>query len=318
MTTLVPEKCINLKAPLLITGETGTGKSYLARDIFNQSQIYKEKFLTVHLATLKEDLIESELFGHKKGSFTGAVENKNGYLYEVGAGTLFLDEIGELSLEAQKKLLYLMEEKKFTPVGGQKACDFRGRIIMATNKNLEEMVKSKLFREDLYYRIKVFHLELSPLRKDKKLLTKEINNILGSLKKQYHAPYTILGNEALEYLLTKEWRGNFRELKNALEYAVVLGRKNMIEVTDFPGEVCLKEKDFTESTDILDGFPEDFHASQELFEKLFLESWLLKNTGKVNETARRLGISKTTLIQKAKKYRINTLKMRADCSDLAA
>lgn len=318
MTTLVPEKCTNLRAPLLITGETGTGKSYLARKIFNQSEIYKEKFLTVHLATLKEDLIESELFGHKKGAFTGAVENKNGYLYEVGEGTLFLDEIGELSLEAQKKLLYLMEEKKFTPVGGQVALDFKGRIIMATNKNLGQMVKEKLFREDLYYRIKVFHLELRPLRENKEVLIKEIENILASLKKQYHAPYTMLGPEALDYLVNKEWKGNFRELKNALEYAIVLGRKNKIEVCDFPAEVSALEKPEIESLAFLEAFPEDFHAGQELFEKLFLENWLLKNTGKVNETARRLGISKTTLIQKAKKYRINTLKMRADHSDLAA
>lgn len=211
-----------------------------------------------------------------------------------------------------------MEEKKFTPVGGQVAFDFRGRIIMATNKNLEDMVEKKLFREDLYYRIKVFHLELSPLRENKEMLKNEIKNIFEALKKEYHLPYAMLGSEACRYLLNKEWKGNFRELKNALEYAIVLGKKNTIEASDFPLETKPRGRISVVPVDLLEGFPENFHEGQELFEKLFLESSLLKNTGRVNETARRLGISKTTLIQKAKKYRINTLKMRADHSELAA
>lgn len=175
-------KYLNIKAPLLITGETGTGKSYLARELFNQSSICKEKFLTVHLASLKEDLIESELFGHKKGAFTGALENKAGYLFEVGTGTLFLDEIGELSLEAQKKLLYLMEEKKFTPVGSNSALDFRGRIIMATNQDLKQLVSERRFREDLFYRISTFHLQLKTLRDDPEVMLKTIQNILENSK----------------------------------------------------------------------------------------------------------------------------------------
>lgn len=316
MNTLLREKCINLKAPLLITGETGTGKSHLARDIYRQSSIHQEKFLTVHLATLKEDLLESELFGHKKGSFTGALENKSGYFQEVGTGTLFLDEIGELSLEAQKKLLYVMEERKFTPVGGSASLDFRGRIIMATNRNLKQMVESGLFREDLYYRIKVFHLELSPLREDKKQLREMIQTLFNELKERHSSPYARLSNEAMELLMSRNWKGNIREIKNALEFALVMSPKNVIESADFPhdqNEVILPEE-----VNALAGFPEDFHQSQELFEKVFLESMLAKNGGKVNETARRLGISKTTLIQKARKYGINTLKMRAEAFDFAA
>ena len=179
------KKIINLSAPLLITGETGTGKSKAAKEIYNQSIIFKEKYLTVHLASLKDDLLESELFGHKRGAFTGAVESKNGYLRDVGRGTLFLDEIGELSLDSQKKLLYLLEEKKFTALGSTEAVDFNGRIIMATNKNLKEMVQNGLFREDLYYRISIFELKLPSLRSDKNLLKSSIHEMFHVLKNNH-------------------------------------------------------------------------------------------------------------------------------------
>ncbi len=316
MSTLIREKCINLKSPLLITGETGTGKSYLAREIFNQSTVHKDRFLTAHLASLKEDLLESELFGHKKGAFTGANENKNGYLQDVGRGTLFLDEIGELSLEAQKKFLYLLEEKKFTPVGGSLGVDFLGRIIMATNKNLKQMVAAGLFREDLYYRIKTFHLELAPLHHDKKQMELVINKIFEQLKKDHHCPYASLSEGAVEYLLKKEWKGNIREMKNALEFAIVMSSRNVISKDDFPEEKSAHENQ--KVVGLNGDFPDDFHQSLELFEKIFLESMLTKNGGRVNETAKRVGISKTTLIQKARKYGINTLKMRAEALDFAA
>ena len=313
------QKFINLSAPLLITGETGTGKSFLAKKIFELSRIYKEKFLTAHLASLKEDLLESELFGHKKGSFTGAVEGKNGYLREACGGTLFLDEIGELSLEAQKKLLYLLEEKKFTPLGSTYSQDFSGRIIMATNKNLRELVAKGLFREDLYYRVTVFKLELPALRENPELLIQSIGELFSKLKMNYHRPDLELSQEALRYLVQSDWKGNFRELKNTLEYAVVMSESRQIMVSDFPqdriasdGLVQNSRKEFIES------FPSDFGESLELFEKMYLTAILEKNGGKVNETARRLGMSKTTLIQKAKKYQINTLKMRSDASILAA
>lgn len=312
MTVLNFEKCINLKAPLLITGETGVGKSHLAREIYQRSRIHKEKFLTAHLASLKEDLLESELFGHKKGAFTGALEHKNGYLSDVGAGTLFLDEIGELSLEAQKKLLYLLEEKRFTPIGATGSVEFQGRIIMATNRSLEKMVRTGLFREDLYYRIKVFHFEIPPLRDNKQHMREVIEAILNQLKSSYHGPYVHLSPNAYAYLEQKEWRGNIRELKNALEFAVALASRNRIEVSDFPEEVN-EPQEKTPWSAFAD-FPEDYREGQELFEKLFLETMLNRNGGRVNETAKRLGLSKTTLIHKAKKYGINTLKMRAEAA----
>lgn len=313
------QKFINLSAPLLITGETGTGKSFLAKKIFDSSRIYKEKFITVHLASLKEDLLESELFGYKKGAFTGAVEVKNGYLKDVGNGTLFLDEIGELSLDAQKKLLYLLEEKKFTPLGSTQSQDFCGRIIMATNKNLKALVDQGLFREDLYYRVAVFKLELPTLRENPELLSQSIQELLSKLKITYQRPYCHLSEEALDYLVKAPWKGNFRELKNTLEYAVVMSEERQIKRSDFPQNApTLEAHPKNQEKDFIESFPLDFNQSLELFEKMYLQAILEKNGGKVNDTARRLGMSKTTLIQKAKKYQINTLKIRSDASILAA
>lgn len=313
------QKFINLKAPILITGETGTGKSYLAKQIFEAAQIHKEKFLTTHLASLKEDLMESELFGHKKGSFTGAIEAKTGYLKDVGHGTLFLDEIGELSLESQKKLLYLLEEKKFTPLGSTQAQDFHGRIIMATNKNLKKMVSSGEFREDLFYRVSVFELKLSSLRENPKFLQQSIFDILHILKITHQKPFAMIADETLEFLLKEKWKGNFRELKNSLEYAIVMSEGRILKPTDFPQHLILSTLGNQQNSEnFIDQFPSDFGLSLEMFEKMYLESILEQHSGKVNETARKLKMSKTTLIQKTKKYQINTLKMRSDASLLAA
>lgn len=309
---------LNLKSPLLITGETGTGKSHLARELFKHSSIFKSKFVTAHLASLKEDLIESELFGHRKGAFTGALENKHGYLQDAQEGTLFLDEIGELSLESQKKLLYLLEEKKFNPVGSSVAVDFRGRIIMATNRNLLEMVGQKTFREDLYYRIKTFQIELRPIRDDLDKLSHQIEELFENLKRTHGLPYARLSSSAKNFLLSGHWKGNIRELAGVLEYALVMGPKNQIEREDFPSNEAQASRSRVNENSFLERLPENFHQGMEHFEELFIKSALIKNQGRINETARRIGISKTTLIQKAKKYRINTLEIRAGIVDLAA
>jgi two-component system NtrC family response regulator len=309
------KKLINLSAPLLITGGTGTGKSVFAKKIFEQSYIHREKFLTVHLACLKEELIESELFGHKRGSFTGAVDSQNGYLKDVGTGTLFLDEVGELSLEAQKKLLYVLEEKKYTAIGTTAIQEFRGRIIMATNRNLEQMVIAGLFREDLYYRISIFKIDLPSLAQNKKLLSESIKNVFLELKTKYQKHQCTLPRETHEYLVNLEWKGNYRELRNTLEYSLVMNETNILEITDFPVKIAARP---IVQEHFISAFPEDFSASLEIFEGMYLRSMLEKHFGKVNETARRLGMSKTTLIHKAKKYHINTLKIRASASDVAA
>lgn len=306
-------KLININSPILITGPTGSGKSLLAHKIFSRSRINREQFLTLHLASLKEDLLESELFGHRKGSFTGAVENKSGYFKDVGRGTLFLDEIGELSLESQKKLLYLLEEKKFTPIGSTIAQEFLGRLIMATNKDLKAMVEAGLFREDLYFRLNVFHLELAAINSNKELLAIELHKQFEFMKTQYHKNNLKLSEEALSLMLNFTWKGNYRELKNCLEYLVAISEGPIINKEDFP-DWFLSELTPTQATNSLDfiaHFPEDYNQALENFEKWYLKAMFLRYEGKVNETARILGISKTTLINKARKYDINTLQIRA-------
>lgn len=308
------KKFINISSPVLITGQTGTGKSRAARRLYDLSDIHKEKFLTIHLASLKEDLLESELFGHRKGAFTGAVENKTGYLGETGKGTLFLDEIGELSLEAQKKLLYLLEEKKFTPVGATTSMNFEGRLIMATNKNLKAMVEEGKFREDLYFRLSIFQIELAPLSSDKTKLQRAIEKQFELQKQQYKRPQLQMAPELLQKLILAPWKGNYRELKNCLEYMVAMSESTVLETSSLP--IWFSETndltDIVTEKNCISHFPGDYTQALEQFEALYLKSNLTRYQGRVNETARLLGISKSTLISKAKKYGIDTLSLRAE------
>lgn len=309
MRNLKIEELYNLDVPVLLRGETGCGKSYLAKKIFENSALYQQKFLTAHLASLKEEVIESELFGHQKGAFTGAVENKNGYLYETGCGTLFLDEIGELSLESQKKLLYLLEEKKFTPIGSTKAYDFKGRILMATNANLEELVAKKLFRSDLYFRINTFSLEVSALRENRENLDELLMKNLRICNVKYQKQ-TYFSTPTKEYLLDYSWPGNIRQLKHAVEFGVALSKNRELEVNDFRFlENCGSLKK-AQSLEEIESYPTNFNESFEVFEKAFLNHHLKMNQGRVTQTAKVIGMSKTGLIQKTKKYGIDTYEMR--------
>lgn len=313
MNLLLLSKLININSPILITGPTGSGKSQLAHKIFGRSRIHRDQFLTLHLASLKDDLLESELFGHKRGSFTGASENKNGYFKDVGRGTLFLDEIGELSLESQKKLLYLLEEKKFTPIGSTVAQDFLGRLIMATNKDLKAMVKTGAFREDLYFRLHVFHLELDPISANKDHLLREINKQFIQMKTQYQKEHLKLSSEVESLMLNYSWKGNYRELKNCLEYLVVVADGAIVLKEDLPQWFTseLNPKQASSAEDFVSHFPLDFNRALENFEAWYLKAMFERFSGRVNETARVLGMSKTTLINKARKYEINTLQIRA-------
>lgn len=306
------KKFYNISAPILISGETGTGKSCLARKIYEHSIINKEKFLTLHLASIKEELFESELFGHKKGSFTGAVESKNGYLKEVGGGTLFLDEIGELSLEAQKKLLYVLEEKKFVPVGSVISNDFNGRIIFATNRNLQRMVKNGEFREDLYYRLMIFQINLQPLRASQIDLKFKIKEFFDLYINLYKKSERYLSNDLQKYLESYEWRGNVRELKNCMESLVALSETAEIKCSELP--LWIRHNENNENV-LLAPLSSDYGEAMEKFEEQYLRHMFEKHGGKVNETARQIKISKVNLINKARKYHINTLKMRVNASE---
>jgi DNA-binding NtrC family response regulator len=305
-------KFANISSPLLITGPTGSGKSVLAKKIFEQSNINRSQFLTLHLASVKEELIESELFGHKKGAFTGAVESNSGYLKTVGNGTLFLDEVGELSLAAQKKLLYLLEEKKFTPIGSTVAQEFLGRIIMATNKNLPELVKKGEFRSDLFYRINIFQVELLPISSDRQQLRRSIRFIFEAMKRRYNKPLLFLSKELEEELIANPWHGNYRELKNVLEYAIALCEEESLVRAHLPITHLPIKNDERAMAKSAEGWGENYSEALENFEAWYLQNMLEKYQGRVNFSAQKLGLSKATLIAKAKKYQINTMKMRSD------
>lgn len=304
-------KYYNLDSPILINGESGTGKSCIANEIYSKSSINKTKFLTMHLASIKEELFESELFGHRKGAFTGAIENKIGYLEAIGDGTLFMDEIGELSLEAQKKLLYLLEEKVFVPVGGTSTKIFKGRLIFATNKNLAELVKMGTFREDLYYRLLIFQLTIPPLRDNILKLRKKINHFFNLFKNKYQKNTAELTIELEEFLEGYNWPGNIRELKNCLESIVAMSESIQIGVECLP--LWITEKNNEENIKKMNG-NSYYSQAMEQYEEYYLRQMLLKYGGRVNETARQIQISKVNLINKAKKYQINTLKMRVNDS----
>jgi two-component system nitrogen regulation response regulator NtrX len=267
----------------------------------------------LHLASIKEELFESELFGHKKGAFTGAVENKNGYLKEVGSGTLFLDEVGELSMDAQKKLLYLLEEKKFVPVGDVNPIEFRGRIIFATNKNLELMVKKGEFREDLYYRLMIFQIQLSPLRDDQADLNNKINYYFNFYKKSYMRSELTIKEELQSFFREYKWPGNVRELKNCLESMVGLAETTELKISDLPFWMMKNTTSANSNNDALEG---NYSAAMDQFEEAYLRHKLVKYKGRINETARCIQISKVNLINKAKKYQINTLELRVSSREL--
>lgn len=229
------DKVASTDATILLTGESGTGKSYLAKEVHDRSKVSDGPFVEVHCTTLPSELIESELFGHEKGSFTGATKTKKGKIQEAEKGTLFLDEIGELPPSGQAKLLRFLQEKQIDPVGSNKSLYVDTRIIAATNKNLLEMVKKGLFREDLYYRLNMFECLITPLKNRKEDVPIMIGKFLTQMEKNYPSerPYEL--EEGLkEKFYQYSWPGNVRELKNAIERLCYLSDDWTLKEADLP------------------------------------------------------------------------------------
>lgn len=282
---------------VLLEGKTGTGKSYCAKQIHKLSQNSYLRFLQINCTAIADNLFESELFGHKKGSFTGAIADKQGFCSAVGCGTLFLDEIGDLSLEKQAKLLCLLEERIYYQVGSTICEKFRGRVILATNKDLKALVASGEFREDLYYRIRMFSKKLVSLKNKPNLneiIWNEINN-QKVLNQNFKLNISI---EARNALTQYDWPGNYRELKNTVKYLFAL-KKDRIELEDMPRWVLDSEEEKTFLNFEL------YHDAQEFFEKEYLKKQMKKYSGKINLTAEQICLSKASLISKLKKYGID-------------
>ena len=290
-------KVAHSEATVLITGESGTGKEVLARLIHMNSQRGNKPMVAVNCTAIPENLIESELFGHVKGAFTGAIANRKGRFQAASAGTLFLDEIAELKLDMQAKLLRVIQEREVEPVGSEKRQKVDIRIVAATNKDLTHRVRKGMFREDLFYRLSVIPLHIPPLRER----TEDIEQLLSHFLKQFHAPLDVhFSPEALAEMKGYDWPGNIRELQNMVERCAILRRDVVIGASDLK----LKPMDTCRETEI----PEipDHGISLESIEKGLVLKALQKSGGNRSEAARLLHIPRHVLIYRIKKYGISS------------
>ena len=219
---------------VLISGESGTGKELIAKAIHNKSSRTKEKFISINCSALPETLLESELFGHKKGSFTDAYSDKKGLFEEADNGTLFLDEIGDMSLQMQVKLLRAIQEKKIKPIGSNEEISINSRIISATNKNLKDSIEDGTFRSDLYYRLNVIPIVLPPLRERKEDILLLLNHFIEMYNKKFSKEIKGVEKSALLFFENYSWPGNIRELSNFIERAMTLEKSNYITISSVP------------------------------------------------------------------------------------
>ena len=298
-----------ITSPILLEGETGTGKSVLAKKIHDISHHSKKNFIHLNLASLRDDLIESELFGHTKGSFTGALWDKKGFFETIGEGTLFLDEIGDLSLESQKKLLMVFEEKVFFPVGSCKEKRFLGRIITATNRDLKNLMREGRFRKDLYFRLNVFSHRLPSLKEDKRKLESLWNFYFDRYKKEFHKEHLRATHQMMIFIHTHNWPGNIRELKNLAEYVVCVSHEK-VDTDCLPPWIIHDKNDESPSEEIC-----SYEKAKNNFEKKFLLKALSFNKGNVTLTAKTINMGKATLIGKNKKHGIDPLLMKISTRD---
>ena len=222
------------KATVLITGETGVGKDVIAQAIHESSPRKNRPFKAVNCGAFYQDLLQSELFGHERGSFTGATTQRRGVFEQANGGTLFLDEVGEMSPEVQVKFLRVLETQEFTRLGGEKNIKVDVRIIAATNIDLVTSVRQKKFRQDLYYRLNLFRIQIPPLRDRREDIPLFVSAFVSELSAEHGKPITGITQEALNYLQNADWFGNVRELRNAIETAIILSTTEELQLNDFP------------------------------------------------------------------------------------
>ncbi|SHJ88065.1 sigma-54-dependent transcriptional regulator [Paramaledivibacter caminithermalis] len=290
------EKIKDLDTTVLLTGESGTGKGVIAREIHNLSNRSKAPFIHVNCAVLPANLIESELFGHEKGAFTGANESKQGKFELALNGTIFLDEIGTLDHSLQAKLLTVLQEKKFEKIGASKTIPLRARIIAATNDNLEEAVKYRRFREDLYYRLNVISIECPPLRFRKEDIEKLALYFVKKMNTRLGKNIEKISPEVWEIFMNYNWPGNIRELENTVESSIALSNGKILLAEDLPLRIRKKVGSLDEPT------KEDGHSILEIEEIKVIKKALERNNGHRQRTAKDLGISRRTLQYKLKKF----------------
>lgn len=287
---------------VLIRGENGTGKELVAQAIHYNSQRKDGSFVAINCGAIPENLMESELFGHEKGAFTGAVERKIGKFQLANSGTLFLDEIGELKPEMQVKLLRVLQEKKFMPVGSNREVKTTARIIAATNRNLEKMMDEGDFREDLFYRLNVMPIFLPPLRERIDDVGELVKTFLDKFSKTHGHTITDIASDCLDAMKKYRWPGNIRELENVVERAFIVESGPVMTLNCLPDSIKKSSPSQNKTTEQA---PLDFEIFKEQAEKDFIISALKANKGKINQTVAQANIPKNTLLRKIKKYNIN-------------
>jgi two-component system nitrogen regulation response regulator NtrX len=290
-------------ASVLITGENGTGKELVARALHFLSRRSHRPFVEVNCAAIPEDLIESELFGHEKGAFTGATSRRQGKFDLAHEGTLFLDEIGDMSLKTQAKILRILEEQRFERVGGSRPIQVDARVVAATNKNLEEEIDKGTFREDLYHRINVIPLHVPPLRERREDIPLLAQHFLKELAQDNEAPQKTLTSRALEVLAAQPWPGNVRELKNFIWRVFLLTPQPVIDADDLPLEQDTAS--LAGNVSALLTLP-DFREARARFEREFLRRKLEEHGGSVSATAEAIGLERSHLYRKLRTYNLVT------------
>jgi two-component system nitrogen regulation response regulator NtrX len=283
---------------VLICGESGTGKEVVARLLHEKSPRNGKPFVEVNCAAIPHDLIESELFGHEKGSFTGAFEQKKGKFELADSGTLFLDEIGDMSLQTQSKVLRVIETQEFQRVGGSKNLTVDVRIITATNKDLKEEAKKENFREDLYFRLNVIPLFIPPLRERKGDIPLLVKHFLELLAAEYGKPIKKISSETIKKLQSYEWPGNVREMKNTIERLVIMTPSDTINVQNLFLTEDHKASDYFQYKNLKN--------ARDAFEKDYIIRKLQENDWNVSQTADVLDIERSNLHRKIKAYDIKT------------
>jgi two-component system nitrogen regulation response regulator NtrX len=286
---------------VLITGENGTGKELVARTIYQLGNRAEKPFVDVNCAAIPEELIESELFGHEKGAFTGATTKKRGKFEIASGGTILLDEIGDMSLKTQAKILRVLQEQQFQRVGGSRVLKVDVRVIAATNKDLASEIKKGTFREDLYYRLNVVPIEVPSLRERKDDIPLLADHFLDDSAIQNRSRRKHIDPEALDMLAAYPWPGNVRELKNLIERLVILVPGERITPDDIP--ISYRTNDLPATaieTDCLS--IDDFKEAKKAFEEAYLRDKLRENDGNVSQTARRIGVGRSYLHKKLKQF----------------
>lgn len=309
----IVNKLAKVDTSVLIRGESGTGKELVARAIHYNSARKDHKLVAINCSSIAETLFESELFGHERGAFTGADKRQIGRFQYAEGGTIFLDEIGDLSPAMQVKLLRVLQERKFTPVGSNREIEMDVRIVAATNRNLEEAIKSGSFREDLFYRLNVIPIYLPPLRERKGDIEKLTHHFIGKFIATHNKPMEGITQQAMDLLLAHNWPGNIRELENVVEHAFVIEMTNKITVASLPSYLkghdvrdvfaSIEESDSPETEgEVTEDL--DYKTFKERFEKEFIIKALKTFKGRINQTAIHANIPKKTLLRKLQKYAI--------------